>query len=241
MPYNGALSILWFMKIVYEDNHIIVLVKPAGIATQADASGDADLLSQIKSYRRHNENKPGDVFVGLVHRLDRMVGGIMIFAKTSKAAGRLSEQVRSRNMRKQYLAIVRAEQLPGGVMEDYLVKDPDTNISKVVHPSNPAAKIARLKYRVISVKDDLTLVNIELETGRSHQIRVQFASRGWPLVGDVKYGTEKAGTQGPALWAYAIGIEHPTTKEKLEFAELPHDRAPWASFKEELLALQFSF
>jgi 23S rRNA pseudouridine1911/1915/1917 synthase len=229
------------MIILYEDNHIIVLVKPVGLATQADDSGDLDLLTEIKSYRRKNENKPGEVFVGLVHRLDRMVGGVMVFAKTSKAAGRLSEQVRSRNMRKQYLAVVRSDQLPGGVMEDYLLKDAATNTSRAVHPSNPAAKYAKLKYHVVSAKDGLNLVSIELETGRSHQIRVQFASRGWPLVGDVKYGIEKGGTEGPALWSYAIGIEHPTTKEKLEFAELPSNRAPWSLFWDELLMLKLSF
>jgi 23S rRNA pseudouridine1911/1915/1917 synthase len=229
------------MIILYEDNHIIVLVKPVGLATQADDSGDLDLLTEIKSYRRKTENKPGDVFVGMVHRLDRMVGGVMVFAKTSKAAGRLSEQVRSRNMRKQYLAVVRSDQLPGGVMEDYLFKDAATNTSRAVHPSNPAAKHAKLKYHVVSAKDGLSLVSIELETGRSHQIRVQFASRGWPLVGDVKYGIERGGTDGPALWSYAIGIEHPTTKEKLEFAELPSNRAPWKLFWDELLMLKLSF
>jgi 23S rRNA pseudouridine1911/1915/1917 synthase len=229
------------MKILYEDNHIIVLVKPVGITTQADDSGDVDLLTEIKSYRRINENKLGDVFVGIVHRLDRMVGGVMVFAKTSKAAGRLSEQVRSRNMRKQYLAIVRADYLPGGLMEDYLLKDPETNKSKVVHHSNPAAKRARLEYGIVSIKNGLGLVSIELDTGRSHQIRVQFASRGWPLLGDVKYGIETSGTQGPALWSYAIGIEHPTTKEILEFAELPQDRTPWDLFTDELLALKLSF
>lgn len=225
------------MKILYEDNHIIVLVKPVGIITQADDSGDIDFLTEIKSYRRVNENKPGDVFVGIVHRLDRMVGGVMVFAKTSKAAGRLSEQIRSRNMSKQYLAIVHANYLPGGVMEDYLVKDTESNISKVVHHSNPAAKHAKLAYHVVSAKNGLGLVSIELDTGRSHQIRVQFASRGFPLVGDVKYGIEKSGTQGPALWSYAIGIVHPTTKEKLEFTELPQDHKPWDLFKVELLAL----
>ncbi len=228
------------MNILYEDNHIIVLVKPAGIATQADDSGDVDLLTEIKEYRRINEKKPGNVYVGLVHRLDRMVGGVMVFAKTSKAAGRLSEQVRTRNIRKQYLAIVRSGNLPGGLMEDYLHKDPATNTSRVVLHSNPAAKHARLRYEVVSSRDELSLVSIELDTGRSHQIRVQFASRGWPLVGDVKYGIEKGGTVGPALWSYAIGIEHPTSGEKMEFAVLPPKTDPWAKFEEELRDLQLA-
>jgi len=228
------------MNILYEDNHIIVLVKPAGIATQADDSGDTDLLTQIKEYRRINENKAGNVYVGLVHRLDRMVGGVMVFAKTSKAAGRLSELVRTRNIRKQYLAVVRASHLPGGVMEDYLLKDQATNTTRVVPHSNPAAKYARLHYSVVATRDSRSLVSIELDTGRSHQIRVQFASRGWPLVGDVKYGIEKSGTDGPALWSYVIGIEHPITREKLEFAVLPPNKDPWFLFQPELTALQLA-
>ena len=229
------------IEILYEDNHILVIVKPVGIAVQADESGDHDLLSEIKEYRRENENKPGNVFVGLIHRLDRMVGGVMVFAKTSKAAGRLSEQVRSRNFRKLYLAVVRAEWLPGGDMEDYLLKDPSINVSQVVHSSNPAAKHAKLSYKVIAAREGLSLVSIELVTGRSHQIRVQFASRGWPLVGDVKYGTEKGGTDGPALWSYAIGIEHPVTKEKMVFAALPMSKGPWAYFEDDLRYLQLAF
>ncbi len=229
------------MNILYEDNHIIVLVKPVGIAVQADDSGDRDLLSEIKEYRRLNENKPGNVYVGLVHRLDRMVGGVMVFAKTSKAASRLSELVRTRNIRKLYLAVVRSDHLPGGVMEDYLLKDVSTNKSRVVHNTIPSAKHATLSYRPIASRDGLSLVSIELETGRSHQIRVQFASRGWPLVGDVKYGVEKGGTEGPALWSYAIGIEHPISKERLEFAELPSHAGPWEIFHDELMQLQLAF
>ncbi len=229
------------MNILYEDNHIIVVVKPVGIAVQADESGDHDLLTRIKEYRRQNENKPGNVYVGLVHRLDRMVGGVMVFAKTSKAAGRLSELVRSRNFRKLYLAVVRSEYLPGGIMEDYLLKDPATNTSKVVHISNPLAKHALLRYRQIGSRDGVSLVSIELETGRSHQIRVQFASRGWPLVGDVKYGVEKGGTGGPALWSYAVGIEHPVSRERLEFSVLPTASGPWEIFRDELIQLELSF
>jgi 23S rRNA pseudouridine1911/1915/1917 synthase len=228
------------MNILYEDNHLIAVVKPVGTVVQADDSNDYDLLNEIKEYRRINENKPGNVFVGLIHRLDRMVGGVMVFAKTSKAAGRLSEQVRTRNVRKLYMAVVRSDELPGGVMEDYLLKDPVSNTSRVVHGTLPGAKHARLRYSVLSKVDGLSLVSIELDTGRSHQIRVQFASRGWPLVGDVKYGLETGGTRGPALWSYLMGIEHPISKEPMEFAELPPNEGPWAPFADSLTALKLA-
>lgn len=228
------------MNVIYEDNHVIVVVKPVGVVVQADASGHPDLLNDLKEYRRVRENKPGNVFVGLVHRLDRMVGGVMVFAKTSKAASRLSDQVRTRRLRKEYLAIIRSSEAMGGELEDYMYKDAATNTSMVVHRSHPGAKHARLRYVKLACRDELSLVRIELDTGRSHQIRVQFSSRGWPLHGDVRYGVERGGTEGPALWSYAIGFEHPTSGEMLSFAELPPRRFPWTQFDTELDSLELA-
>lgn len=240
LRHIGIFRIMSDLNVLYEDNHVIVVVKPVGIVVQADASGHPDLLNYIKEYRRIRENKPGNVFVGLVHRLDRMVGGVMVFAKTSKAAGRLSEQVRSRRLRKEYLAVVRSCEVTGGVLEDYMAKDASTNTSAVVHRAHPGAKHARLRFDVLGCEDDLSLVRVELETGRSHQIRVQFSSRGWPLHGDVRYGVERGGTEGPALWSYALGFEHPTSGEMLSFAEMPPRRHPWTLFDTELDALKLA-
>lgn len=240
LRHNGIFRIMSELNVLYEDNHVIVVVKPVGLVVQADSSGHPDLLSDIKEYRRERENKPGNVFVGLVHRLDRMVGGVMVFAKTSKAAGRLSEQVRSRKFLKEYLAVIRTNEATGGVLEDYLVKDASTNTSSVVHRTHPGAKLARLRYEVLGNNEDLSLIRVELETGRSHQIRVQFSSRRWPLHGDVRYGVERGGTEGPALWSYALGFEHPTSGEMLSFYAMPPRRFPWTLFDSELDALQLA-
>ncbi len=218
------------IPILFEDNHIMVVVKPVGMVVQADRTGDLDVVSVLKEMRRTKEGKPGNVFLGLIHRLDRVVGGVMVFAKTSKAASRLAEQVRGRSMDKGYLAVVRGAGLPGGTMEDYLWKDEATNTSKTVEASAPGAKAARLHYSVLAEDKGLSLVEIELETGRSHQIRVQFASRGWPLVGDVRYGKERGGTEGPALWSHRLSFRHPVNKEVMVFEAGPPDAPAWATF-----------
>lgn len=222
------------VHIIYEDNHIMVVVKPVGIPVQADENEDADLLTHLKEMRRVREQKTGNVFLGLVHRLDRMVGGVMVFAKTSKAASRLSEQVRSRSMGKMYLAVLHGNPPAEGFLEDYLLKDSRTNISRVVKSGTAGAKDARLRYRKLAAVSGFSLAQIALETGRSHQIRVQFSSRGWPLVGDIKYGNEHGTTDGPALWAYELQLEHPTTKEKMVFTQLPPRAGIWKEFTEVL-------
>lgn len=229
------------MQIIFEDNHILVVVKPVGIPVQADQSGEMDFLQQIKEYRKVRENKPGNVYVGLVHRLDQMVGGLMIFAKTSKAASRLSEQIRSRQLIKTYLAIVHEEDLDGGILEDWLLKDEASNTSRVVQENTAGAKKAILEYKVLEERDGLSLVHIHLITGRSHQIRVQFASRNWPLLGDIKYGKADAHQKSPALWSHSLAFEHPTTKEKVCFFA-PHPKGNyWNSFKSLQEELKFSF
>ena len=218
------------LKILYEDNHIIVVVKPVGIPVQEDKSKSEDMLTIIKSYLKEKYNKPGNVYLGLVHRLDRMVGGVMVFAKTSKAASRISEYIRQKNFKKKYLAIVNGNiELKGDtcLLSDYLVKNQRLNMSKVVNKEVKNAKLAELEYRVINrfkyEDKNYTLVDIDLHTGRHHQIRVQFANKGYPLYGDVKYGQKvNKSKDGVALWSYYLSFFHPTKDEYLEFKCRPN-------------------
>ena len=217
------------LKILYEDNHIIVVVKEPGIPSQADKTKDADMLTIIKQYLKEKYNKPGNVYLGLVHRLDRSVGGVMVFAKTSKAASRLSEQVREKQFRKNYIAVVKGKfNNQKGIMKDYLVKDERMNKSFVTSKEHKNAKFSELEYEVIKYDErtNISLVKIDLKTGRHHQIRVQFSSRGHSLCGDTKYGTRSRSKQ-LALWAYKLRFYHPTTKEELEFTCLPETTGVW--------------
>ena len=212
------------LEILYEDNHIIVVVKPFNILSQSDDTKDIDMLTLIKSYLKEKYNKPGNVYLGLIHRLDRPTGGIMVFAKTSKAASRLSEQIRLNLCTKKYLAIVSGYfDEKTGVFEDYILKKEDN--SSVI--SN-LGKYAKLEYEVLKEKSNLSLVNILLHTGRHHQIRVQFASRNHPLYGDQRYG--KASKKQLALFAYYLSFNHPVTKEKLEFIKYPDKVGIWKEF-----------
>ena len=220
------------LKIFYEDNHIIVVEKPNNIPSQGDKTGDEDMLTIIKKYIKEKYNKPGNVYLGLVHRLDRPVGGAMVFAKTSKAASRLSDTIRKKEMHKKYLAIL--DGIPKEkecILEDYLIKDSSTNMVSVTNKDN--GKYAKLSYKVIEVKDDKALVLIDLETGRSHQIRVQFSSRNLPLVYDQRYNPNT--TKGQlALWSYSLSFPHPTTKEIISIKSLPPKVLPWKDFAIEL-------
>ena len=211
------------INVIYEDNHIIVVEKPVNIPVQADDSKDLDFLSMIKKYIKDKYNKPGNVYVGLVHRLDRPVGGIMVFAKTSKAASRLSEQVRLNKIKKVYHAVIEGKPLKEGHLEDYLLKDSKTNTTKV----NKSGKLSILDYKLISTVENLSLVKVFLKTGRSHQIRVQFSSRNLPLYGDQRYNKNAKVGQQLALYATSLSFEHPTTKENLTFElDLPN-KYPW--------------
>ncbi len=223
------------MEILYEDNHIIVCVKPAGILSQEDSTGDPDMLTELKQYIKVKYSKPGNVFVGLVHRLDRPVGGVMVFARTSKAASRLSEQVRNGTLKKKYFAVIHgAPDKKRGSFKDFLVKDEKTNTVKVIkRPSESVgAREALLDYDIIKSVDfegeKLSLTDITLHTGRSHQIRVQFASRNLPLWGDSKYGKGEKGDI--ALWSYFLEIVHPTTKKVMRFEKKPPDKRLWNIF-----------
>ena len=211
------------MNVIYEDNQIIVVEKEPNIPSQQDKTGDTDMLSLVKEYIKEKYNKPGEAYIGLVHRLDRPVGGVMVFARNSKSAARLSEQVRNKTLQKTYVAVVDGKfENKKGILEDYLYKDERNNISKVVNPDKKNAKLAKLEYEVIGYdeKRDLSTVKIKLYTGRHHQIRVQFANCGHSLYGDQKYGIRGKGKQ-IRLWAYELSFEHPVKKEIIKFKSIP--------------------
>lgn len=217
------------LNVIYEDNHIIVVEKPVNIPSQADKTGDIDMLTIIKKYIKEKYNKPGDVYLGLVHRLDRPVGGVMVFAKTSKSAGRLSEQVRVKDFKKKYLVIVDGKmENEKGFLEDYLLKNEKLNMSKVVKEGTKNAKIAKLDYEVIKYNEEtnLSLLKINLHTGRHHQIRVQLSNSGHSIYADQKYGIRGRGKQ-ICLWAYELSILHPITKELMTFKVLPNIMNSW--------------
>lgn len=217
------------INIIYEDNHLLVIEKPVNIPVQKDSSNDIDIITLLKNYRKEHENKKGDAYIGLVHRLDRPVGGVMVFAKTSKAASRLSDEIRNNDITKKYLAVVENNLPKKEKLEDYLSKDTSKNISFISNKKN--GKYSALNYEVLETKDNLNLVKINLITGRSHQIRVQFSSRGNPLVGDSKYGNNPNNIN-IALFAYELTLIHPTTKEKLTFTLNKPNRYPFNIFKE---------
>ena len=186
------------IKVIFEDNHLLVVEKPVNILSQGDDTNDKDMVNLLKQYVKEKYNKPGNVYIGLVHRLDRPVGGIMVFADTLK---------------------------------DYLYKNKKTNMVSVVNKDHKESKNAELSYKTLDKKDGFSLVEIDLKTGRPHQIRVQFASRRHPLFGDQRYGQNinKVGQQ-IALWSYKLEIIHPTTKEKMEFTCEPPKEYPWNLF-----------
>ena len=222
------------LKVIFEDNHIIVVEKMPNIPSQSDKTEDEDLLSIVKQYLKAKYNKPGNVYLGLVHRLDRPVGGVMVFAKTSKAASRLSEQVRNKEIKKKYLAVVDGKlKQRSGILENYLYKDERNNISKVVSKEKRNSKFASLDYEVLcyNEKKDLSLLRVNLHTGRHHQIRVQLSNFGHSIFGDQKYGRRGKGKQ-IALWAYELELVHPISKEKMVFKCLPEPVGTWCILKD---------
>ena len=215
------------INVIYEDNHVLVVEKPINIPVQEDSSKDLDFLTLLKDFIKKRDNKPGNVYLGLIHRLDRPVGGIMVFAKTSKCASRLSEQVRNRTFKKSYYAIVEGKVESKSTLVDKLLKDTKNNIVKV----DESGKESILDYELVEYKENLSLVKINLKTGRSHQIRVQFSSRIHPLYGDQKYNRNALVGQQIALFSNSISFNHPITKESLTFEiDLPN-RKPWNIFK----------
>ena len=207
------------IKILYEDNHLLVVVKPFNMLSQSDSTGDSSLQEELKDYIKKKYNKLGNVYLGLVHRLDRPVGGVMVFAKTSKAASRLSDQIRKHQLEKGYLAVVDGIlSSKKGMLHNYLKKLDNGN---TVVTKEEDGKEAILDYEVIeeNLSANKSLVKVSLKTGRHHQIRVQFASIGHPLCGDQRYG--KMDRTQLALFAYHLAFYHPVTKEFLSFVEFP--------------------
>ncbi len=218
--------------IVYEDNHIIVVVKEQNMPCCEDESKDLDLLNVVKNYIKVRDEKPGNVYIGLVHRLDRPTGGVMVFAKTSKAAARLSEQMKNGDFQKIYYAVLVGS-LPKKkqTLTNYLKKNPINNMVYVCGQTVAGAKFAELEYNVIEEQAGLSLTEIKLHTGRTHQIRVQTSHLGYPVYGDMRYGGENAVKGNLALWATSLSFSHPVTKERLTFkVEPPKTNAPWKIF-----------
>lgn len=218
------------IPVLYEDNHLLVVQKPPNMPVQEDSSGDMDMLTRLKGYIKEKYAKPGDVYLGLVHRLDRPVGGVMVFARTSKAAARLSSQFNGHSAKKAYLAVVEGSPAQGE-LSDFILRDEATGSSRLVPEGTPGAKAARLTLTPLATRNRLTLVRIQLHTGRHHQIRVQLAGRGTPLWGDQRYNPNAVPGQQIALWACRLEIEHPTKKQPMAFTSLPEGGA-WANFKE---------
>lgn len=217
--------------ILFEDNHLLVVEKPENLPVQADASGDADLLSLCKAYIKETYHKPGEAYLGLVHRLDRPVGGVMVFAKTSKAAGRLTSQFKDRTAHKRYVAIVEGIAPAAGECVDWLLKDETTNTTRVVPEGTDGAKKAILRFKTLARENGTSLLDVELLTGRPHQIRVQLSSRGLPIAGDMRYNRNaKPGTQ-IRLHAYTLTVKHPTLQEPLTFWSIPAWREYPAALK----------
>jgi len=224
------------LTILHEDNHIIVVLKPQNVPSCEDESKDLDMLNMVKTYIKEKYQKPGNVYVGLVHRLDRPTGGVMVFAKTSKAASRLSEQIKNGDMNKKYLAVVDGvPKVNSGKLINYLLKNEKTNTVSAVPQLTQGAKYAELSYKVLDSEKGVSLVDIDLLTGRSHQIRVQFKYIGCPVYGDAKYGKKSANNK-LALWSYYLKFEHPVTKNSMVFKVYPPvEENPWKVFKVENL------
>lgn len=220
------------VAILHEDNSVLVVVKPQNIPSQADASGDLDLLTLLKDYVKQKYNKPGNVYLGLVHRLDRPTGGIMVFAKNSKSAERLSKQIAEGEMNKYYLAtVVGCPNERKATLVHYLKKNALTNNVYVATFGDHDAKRAELAYEVLETERGTSLCKVQLGTGRSHQIRVQMSAIGAPVFGDVRYGGDSL-MKGAnlALWAYRLEFTHPVSRERMVFVAYPPEKQPWVQF-----------
>jgi 23S rRNA pseudouridine1911/1915/1917 synthase len=217
------------LQVLYEDNHLLAVAKPAGLATMGLAPDRPTLLTRAKDYIKQRYQKPGNVYLGVISRLDTPVTGVVLFARTSKAAARLTEQFRNRQVEKTYWAIVEGMVDPAcGDLEDWIAHDERHRRMHVVGASFAGARQARLAYRTIKTVGSHTLVEIDLETGRKHQIRLQFATRGHAVLGDRKYGSRIAFPDGIALHARRLRVKHPVRDESLVF-EAPLPRS-WAAY-----------
>jgi len=204
------------LDVLFEDNHCLAVNKPAGLLTMGDRTGAPTLVEAAKAYLKEKYRKPGDVFLGVVHRLDRPVSGVVLFARTSKAAARLSEQFRERTIEKTYLAVVEGKvREPAGTLHHWLKKDHETNRVAVVSARTPGAQECLLDFRRLQSQGTKTLLEITPQTGRSHQIRVQLSAAGWPIAGDRKYGAQTHWPEGIALLAQRLMFLHQTRREPI--------------------------
>lgn len=219
-------------RILFEDNHLIVVNKLPSEIVQGDKTGDVSLLDDVKAYIKEKYDKPGNVFAGLVHRIDRPVSGAIIFAKTSKALSRMTQMVKKRNFQKIYLALVKNRPpKEADVLENHLVKNEKLNKSFVTAASTKEAKLARLSYRIVGKSDRYYLLEIELFTGRHHQIRCQLAHIGCPIKGDLKYGYPRSNPDASiSLHAYRISFEHPVQKQQITIVAPPPETKIWNCF-----------
>lgn len=212
------------LNVLYEDNHIIVVEKKPNILCQSDYTKDLDLLTMVKKYVKEKYNKPGNVYIGLVHRLDRPVGGIMVFARTSKAASRLSKMIQNHEITKEYLLVCHGNLNNSGIMENYIEKIDN----KSIITTKGKGKYAKLEYKLLQTKNNLNLVKVNLITGRHHQIRLQFSHRNNPLYGDQLYGMQDK--KQIALYAYHLSFKHPVKDELMDFKIIPQNGI-WSEFE----------
>ncbi len=218
-------------EILFSDNHLLIVNKPPGLLSQADSTGDPDMLTLAKAWIKQERGKPGNVYVGLVHRLDRPVSGVLALARTSKAAARLSAQFREATPVKKYMALAEGRTPEGGTCRDYLLKD-ETRTVRVVAADHPGARMAELEWRSIAFYKGRTLLDIQLKTGRAHQIRAQLAAQGIPIVGDKRYGSRMSfDGRNLALHCYCLGLEHPVRKERMCWTAAPP--LSWQGFFEQ--------
>ena len=210
------------MEILYQDKRILVAIKPSGVLSTDEEGGMPQLLREVLG--------DSNACVRTVHRLDAAVSGVMVFARSAKASSLLSQQIRERQFEKEYLAVVHGQPPTEGELVDLLARDKQRRITYVTDTPGKEAQEARLSYRVVAQRDGFSLVQIRLHTGRTHQIRVQFSSRGWPLLGDRKYGIDTV--EHPiALWSHCVAFTHPETEKSMEFRQNPPDTYPWNLFK----------
>lgn len=222
-------------RILFEDNHLLIVNKEPSEIVQGDKTGDVCLLDDVKSYIKETYNKPGNVYAGLVHRIDRPVSGAVIFAKTSKALSRMTLKIKEREFSKTYLAIVKNKPPQEvGELSDYMIKNEAQNKSYIVSSNTKGAKLAQLRYRVIGSSDSYYLLEVELITGRHHQIRAQLAHMGCPIKGDLKYGFPRSNPDASiSLHAYKLQFEHPTTKNPIIVIAPKPTGNPWDVFRIE--------
>lgn len=220
------------MTVVYEDNHIIVVNKDSGEIVQGDKTGDTPLSDTVKEYIRQKYNKPGNVFLGVVHRLDRPVSGLVVFAKTSKALTRLNEMFRTNSVHKTYWAITRnTPPQPSGRLEQWIVRNEKQNKSYVYNREVPNSKKAVLEYSTIGTSDNYTLIEVRLMTGRHHQIRCQLAAMGCPIKGDLKYGARRSNPDGSiSLMSRHVEFMHPVSKETISLSAPLPPHSLWTAF-----------